>query len=299
MDRFFQLNDETLNEFRQKNKSEEFDYNFWCDFFGNILQGYATARYDLNPDYVYRARINWDNTAKERIGHFKHINELGAPDDKCIKNMGRCNLINESVFYCSKEPITAFFEIRPDEGMEFSILEYKCNSNLLNLNAIGVEILSGLNSDLSEILKNHYHNYKAPLSYISKLRIVDSFLTKEFQTVIDEENKYSYHITNGITKFYLRENPKGNISTMDSFDSNGLVYPSVAIKKGGINFALKKNYYQSVLTPDLVKKLKVIKKRGEFDYDIQVQSNSEKITNDGEIIWQSNIGPVERITDSW
>ena len=298
LDRFFNLSEDSLKELRYKTQIGELDYHFWCDFFGNVLNEYSTTRYDLNPFQVYRARINWDNITKEKIEFFRNVNKLGAPEDSCIKSLGRCNAINESVFYCSGDPITTLFEIRPEEDMEFTILDYKCNGKLLNLNVIGVEVLSELNRDLGALLKKHYDYDGVLTDYISKLKIIDSFLAKEFQTVIDKKT-YSYHVTNGITKFYWRENTHEIGDSKYFLPSNGLVYPSVALRQSGINYALKKNYYKSVLIPSMAYKIVVVRKRGDFDYDIQMLNNSSEITNTGEIIWQSNVGPVERITDTW
>ena len=282
-----------IKEYRDKTEKGELDYLAWSKLFGDFYQGYATLRYKLNPGSVFRARINRDRGKK--VDYFNHINELGAPDEKRVTKIGRCNSVNESVFYCSFDTDTTLFETSPKEGEEITIMEYLTPFFLEDLNVIDIDNLSIIYPDLNEIFINHYDYTNVPPNYVNWIKTIDRFLANEFQAIVNEKNAFLYQITNGIKDFHLRENKVLYVKSFQQKPSNGLLYPSVNPKRSGVNLVLKKNYYKRVLVPKKAFKYFVETKLDNFDYRMIKTAVSKEISSDGQIYWQEEIGDFQRV----
>jgi hypothetical protein len=267
----------------------------WREFFASILVGYATTRYNLNPHVLYRARRNFDYKRNSRIEFFHNTKELWAPDPKDITTIGRCNDINESILYCSFTPNVTLFELKPKVGLEMTVLEYEIESNLENINVVSVDFLSGLDIDLKEIFKNHLVFEGISKDHLLKIKFIENFITEEFTREIDSSNEFHYKITAGLTKFFLKQNHVDGF--IGAEPSNGLVYPSVALRISGINFAIKPEYAATRLIPNKAFKYKILGHPSRHYYVIQMTHESEKIKSDGEILWNDRLEEIEYITD--
>jgi hypothetical protein len=284
-----------INQFHDHKNDENLDYKFWHHFFKNYLLGYSTSRYALRPvGGLFRARKNWDNKTKTKIEYFESVEDFYAPKSSDVNSIGRCNEINDPVFYCSDDPLTTMFEIQPNTGDEFSIMEFACPKMIEQLNVVCHSKLSRNNSSLGGLLQDHYKIDYASRDYIAFVLQVDELIAKEFETIIDETKRFKYNITIGIYRFYCENNEEFS-STQICGPPSGLIYPSVAKNQIGVNFALNVIVYKRYISPDSAHKYRVIKKRSPFDFDIQKISVAYVITSQGKILWNNVILPVERI----
>jgi hypothetical protein len=259
-------------------------YKDWFELFGSLFSGYATTRYNIDPKFVFRARINYDFIKNKKVDLFSNVSELGAPPASEVSKIGRCNDKNESIFYCSHDPMTTLFEINPSFNQEFSVIKYRVIREFQELNAIGPEFLATLNMNLPNIFKPHYLFKGTSINYIKKLQYIDSVLLREFKRIVTEESTFYYNITLGITKFYLNDNSVLEPIIKAATPSCGLIYPSVALNNSGINFAVTPEIASECLQPLYVQKYVILMKNNN-EYYIQQTHFANNINKEGNLEW--------------
>jgi hypothetical protein len=183
-----------------------------------ILQGHMKQqRFVESGQYVYRAREYTEKPAK--------MGDLREPP-KDIAPMSRVNRDNYPVFYCCAAYNTALTEIDAKPGATIAISLWKTTTRL-SVNNVGYTetFFSQLNTGRPT---PNYGEIDAPASEANKM--VDCFLDQEFIKYVprDENYRYLYKPTVAIAE---------RMFSQEIFD--GLLYPSVAHKYRGDNFAFK------------------------------------------------------------
>lgn len=182
-----------------------------------------------DPHYgIFRARFFNDLPT-----HTKFIME---PPPEAVLNIGRCNNIKESIFYCSNHFATALIECRAKAGERWVVGDFEFNDDeSLTAVALGVKRQAILKQSISS---------ETPESFLAdfddsnkkKHYLVDNHLHKSFNTYI-EPASHKYKRTLAATYFFT-----DRWRLVDS-----ILYPSVAAGLNGVNVAIKANARKRVL----------------------------------------------------
>jgi hypothetical protein len=267
----------------------------WKKIFSSELAfTFTTKPYNVNPNFLFRARINLDSD-KKTIDYFNHVDELWAPDKMWVKKQGRCNEIGQSILYCSTCLMSTLFEVKPDTGNELTFIEYRTFERIKQLGAVGIREIVTIGDDYKDLFGNHFANS----SVVSQT--LDNILSDIFKSKTENTETHPiYNLTNAILQIFLHE-PQEDIVPNDQKPPkfNGLIYPSVETTKiTGMNMALEPLAVKPLLKPHIAFKYKVLKKHSEHLYEIILTHMSKEINPDGKIQWtpQTN-AVVEYISD--
>ena len=144
---------------------------------------------------------------------FNNISELIYPPARNTK-IGRANLDNETVFYCSNDPGTSIFEVRPKLGDWIATTTFRNDKKSMKSIVLGADTYK-----LKEF--NNLPPY---------LQGVHDFLNDIFVEEIKEGQEYNYYKTASICKSMI-----GN--------TNSILYPSFASKLKGWNYVFSVNEF--------------------------------------------------------
>ncbi len=254
------------------NFSKEQIRDFWIDFsnktdFKNpiLSYGYYKAIKDnLNGFTAFntvfkekeklftRARIH---NSKRTL--FPNISDVWYPPDEYV-NVGRANFPNNSVFYCSNDPGTTIFEVRPEKGDWLTSLEIEIKKDELDLLILGVntETIPAFEK-LSEVDKG-----------------INMFLEEKFREIIPKGKEHNYFKTAYFTEAFLK-------------NKDGLMYPSVGSNCKGWNVIFTKEFIDKygILTKAVVHE--VIEKKSEYDITIKCNHIATHINQYGDFIWET------------
>lgn len=229
---------------------------------------------------LYRARLN------ENEKSFENISKLGLIPKEKVKEFGRANLPNESVFYSSDNFGMACGEV-------FQNIKYSYNPRKeMGVTTIGEwEVLRDLNishvyysesvmkkrEDI-KFLKNYYSSLIRAKSLINTETINASDLILAF--FCDEFSKNNILTTNDYkfsVWYVLRLKRMNQLIVQNSMGNtyDGIVYPSVAMKYRGDNVAL--------LDDDLDAKIKFKTAYELICTDFDYENSAFKFTKIGEI----------------
>ncbi len=249
------------------NKSKDLSISELKILIGNILRDFDYySIFCKNQTFagLYRARQHNQIDGNSPNYIFTNEKEYWNPPAECIGEIGRCNDIAESLFYCSNEFETAILEVRPKKGkyitvarFEPIVIDKKLPSFRIKPNCIQhLKKIKGLKSCIED-----FDLSKRDEEFIA----LDNHLDDIFTEVVNDDEKYKYKVTNAITQCMLA-NLVNNYQ--DEFSMNGMIYPSVVNNKNSINILLKPiyaiNYYlikglQTFKVIDVMDKSVVIK----------------------------------------
>jgi len=258
-----------------------------------MLSNYSTTPYHINPYYLYRARVNVNETKK--VDFFENANELWAPPNEKVKQQGRCNSRGQSILYCSTSELTSLFEIKPENNAEVTIIEYESICDIGLLGVIGVNELIDVGADYKTLFGGH-HKHSSP-----KALLLDEVFSEIFKSRDKNSESFPiYNLTNAIFQIFLT-NTKTDLLPPHAIAPHfkGIVYPSVTTRKPlGMNMALYQNEVKEILKPSIVYKYKILQKYDEHRYTIILTHKTIAIGKNGELYWeeiQNSI--VENVTD--
>lgn len=231
-----------LEEIRSKCETEEIDVLKELISIEMLKVDYGSMFWK-NQTYagLYRARKHNDILGRvDKDGQLhKFINEkeYWNPPPESIKYLGRCNDINESMFYSSNEFETAIAEVRPQKGDFVSVATFGWHSTLsvkaflpsLKINPIGVQYLAQI-PNFKKHLKDFDLNSRG-----QKFLEVDNFLDSLFCEIVPAKENYKYKLSIAVTKCLLADITNGR----DTFSMNGIIYPSIIRDFSSINILLK------------------------------------------------------------
>lgn len=197
---------------------------------------------------LYRVRPHKGlNLSKENC--FKRIQDVGHRTDlNNITNFGRANEPLQSVFYCSTERETSFFETTQlgrncaDIPVEIYtigewILQEDINVAHLSLNENDNQVANKLNEEFHELV-----NKLKSEGTINWLKVLGLF-SKEFSKKSNQKGN-DYLISCAFAN-YIYESKGVNNKTQKEVNIEGILYPSVQLTKKGMNLALKPSIIES------------------------------------------------------
>lgn len=158
------------------------------------------------------------------VNHETHSlkQDLWAPPSSCVKTLGRVNMPGESILYTTFTIDTAIDEVRLSPGDHFSLAIYKFK-----------EIEYPSNNTF--MVRYPYYDIENTFKENTYFAILNQFLFEELTTVVNEDNKRHYLITNTIVKTILK-----------NFRKDGVIYPSV-FDLTKYNLAIKESYASDIL----------------------------------------------------
>ncbi len=197
-------------------------------------KAYMWNHFELKGLYRARQHNHLLGTINENIlSPFNSELEFwNAPEKSC--KLGRCNGVNESVFYCSNEFEVAIQEIKP-ASKYITVASFKpkpkhLQSSFSTAIPIGIQYLKELPA-----LKKNFQNIGFDES---KFKELDDFLNNLFYSDISDNKLYLYKLTTAITRNMMIPIRRG---TRD-IPMQGIVYSSMARDKKGFNMAYKPNH---------------------------------------------------------
>lgn len=206
---------------------------------------------------------------------FDDVSDYWAPPQELVKSYGRCNKINESILYCSNHFATCFVECRAQSNSYWTLIEYEFAQKLTFISL-------GFKDDKIYKTATNYLSFPDPLMKLSsmerkKQEIVAKYLRRRFkQKVIN--NPDAYKITTAFCDFFR------NCDQLKNNDF-GIIYPSIAAREKGINFAISDTTSKKYLKIKSLKFMKITKMdlgEGRMDYSLIAEG---QIIND-QVEWK-------------
>lgn len=262
------------------------------DFLKNRLElffkGYALSTPVLMPDQVlYRGRIISSKPQKTI--------EIGYPPANLVKQLGRANRIEQTMFYSSIAREAPFYELKVKPGDFVAVSQWNVLEKLF-INNVGYfeKIFDRLGS--TREAQQHWQKESQKQSKANQL--THDFIAEEFARDVLPGHEYEYKMSVAISEKLL-----GNISFDNHFADMpninkiaGILYPALAMKGNSDNL---------VLLPDFVDKYLELKKVEYIRIDDVIDNSIYKITlldfantfsPDGQIYWKERL-PQWRLTE--
>ncbi len=251
--------------------SKEQIRDFWCGFaaitdFRNPIFAYGyhkAIRDNLGAMTAFRQTINIEEKkfTRARIHNsprtlFPNISDLWYPSAEFTK-VGRCNFPNEPVFYCSNDPGTSVFELRPNNGDWLTSVEIKIEKDILELLVFGEGSSIPAFSSLSEFDKG-----------------INMFLSDIFRESIKTGEEYNYFKTAFFVEAFIK-------------NKDGLIYPSVGSNCKGYNVVFTKEFIDEFAGFEKAVVHEVIKKESEYDITIKCIYQATNFNQYGDLIWET------------
>lgn len=240
-----------LDYFRQvsKNLSKLDEHSFRK--IGNEFESFlnftptAGAEYsDLSDLELYRISLNQSIPGPKGPGkRLERFSQLLAPPPS-VSKLNRCNLPGESIFYCTLDEMTAFWETKPKKNQFITVTKWKfkknvninlCvlfkNKNLLNRNYLAQKVFEDY-----QVVSTQWSN--------EEFLVIDTvldFLTEEFIKYVPDSNSKEYLFTATYVSLLLRNNNKDNLQF------SGVIYPSIKMKHRSSNIAIKPEIILDIL----------------------------------------------------
>ncbi len=197
---------------------------------------------------------------KEPKTLFTNKSDLWYPPNKYAQ-INRANDYGEPVYYCSSDPGTTIFEVRPKKvGEWITTLDLDFQMQKIDLLAVGIELTDVHKSTLSEGEKG-----------------LHMFLRDKFTTKVDPEENYLYHLTIAFIDLY-------------SGKKDGVTYPSVASNLKGYNMALKRNFIDKYGDFSMATVHEVTAIKSEYEMEVKCMYRAYELDEYEDFKW-------ERVTD--
>lgn len=211
---------------------------------------------------AYRKPINLDDIILTRVRKncssgalFENIKDIWLPPES-LTNLGRANIPNIPVFYCSDWPGTSIFEVKPNLEEWITTSNFNLKISQLECIVLGADpnILPGFN-DLEPFLQG-----------------IHDYLREVFTEEINETNLNNYFKTAIICHHFIK-------------DSMGLMYPSFASNLNGWNFVFSEKFANNHIIFSDSRTQRVVHYVDKMNFKIQCLFESNKITEDNDFIW--------------
>lgn len=226
----------SLRPYLVKGSIDEARSKWLHDSLDKMIPFFSSPIFEMRFPEVQRITINknlfgGDNKRIEEVAFLKY-----PPADK-VSRHGRANLIGQSIFYSTSNPITAMKEMKPKVGdlISTSIWKQKEDEYFLKISPIfKITTLNGVvHNELSLKFKTAYqqalklHNKETAEQIDELLQFVADCFSKE----VEYGNDFDYTLSAFYADKILNKFEGGSI--------DALVYPSVADKLDFSNVAIK------------------------------------------------------------
>lgn len=188
---------------------------------------------------------------------FKNIKEMKYPPvDKAKIN--RANAPGEPILYCSDDPGTTIFEVRPQNvGDWITTIEIDFPVKVIDLLVLGIELDDRLSNNLSEIEKG-----------------VHMFLREKFSNKVHPDDSHLYHLTIAFVNLYMG-------------GKHGVMYPSVASNLKGRNIALKTDFVDKYAKFGIATIHEVIAIKSEREIEVKCIYRCYELDDNEDFVWEA------------
>ena len=228
----------SLRPFLVKGSINEASSKWLHETLDKAIPFFSSPIFDMRFPELHRVTINKNLFG----GDNKRIEEttfLKYPPAAIISKHGRANLIGQSVFYSTSNPITAMNEMKPKIGDLITTTIWKQKENDYYLKISPIFKLTSLNgivhNELSLKFKMAYENSikQHPKETAEQIDELLQFVAECFAKDVEYGNNFDYTLSAFFANKILHEFQGGTIEA--------LVYPSVADKLDFSNVAIKPN----------------------------------------------------------
>lgn len=233
-------------------KNPIFAYGYHQAIESNLKQGTSFNTVFKQKDKIFtRARLhNTRNTL------FPNIQDLWYPPDNLV-NVGRANFPNNSVFYCSNDPGTTIFELRPKKSQWLTSIDVNIQKEELDLLILGVDSKNTKSFNrLTEFEKG-----------------INMFFEHIFRLEISKGKEHEYFRT----AFFV----EALINNRD-----GIMYPSVGSNCKGWNVVFTKKFIDKFSRFNKAVVQEIISKESEYNMFVQCKYKATEINKFGDFVWE-------------
>jgi hypothetical protein len=204
----------------------------------------------------------------------RNVSELLNPPSNFIKQYGRCNKVEESLFYCSNCYTTSILEVKPQKGDIVTVLAVEVTLNR-NINNFLPLFSFGGAKTREELLQNFVHSGDERIQ--KKLDKIEQAFNEIFVQEVGPGEEWKYKKSVALTQAAFRIYPKQPI---------GVAYPSKASRLYGLNFAIHPKCFER-LEPKAFKafKLEITNKRNDFDLEAKFIEVAKEIDSAGNFVF--------------
>lgn len=198
---------------------------------------------NLVAPQTYRARLHnhlEGRMSGDTLHRFTNEGEYWNPPQDFIYEYGRCNDINESLFYCTNSWETAISEVRPETGQYVSVATFKVKSEDLGsrISPIGMQYLSQIDS-LRE--GQFFKDYNIQVRSAAFLKL-DTYLDDLFHMPVADNEKHKYKLSIAVTKCLMK-----NIQMGEAIHAmHGIMYSSIIRNKQNYNLLLRPSHARHI-----------------------------------------------------
>ena len=191
---------------------------------------------DTYPTKLFRI-INNKNITGRQSARLQKISDLLGPP-KGLSNIGRCNLMGESVFYAALDFNTAIWETQPQIGDDITVTVWKIkDGQKLYNNFIFHPRETNISKESKEAYEAHVKsssqlNLDAEVSEIFK--DILEFICEEFMKPVDSSSKMNYLFSSIVASRFFNAPPRSNGIQIDSIS-----YPSTKRDHKVTNIAIR------------------------------------------------------------
>lgn len=162
----------------------------------------------IDEDFKILTRVRKHSTARTP---FPNITDLLCPP-KEIVGVNRANVPLQPIYYCSNDPGTSIYEVRPEVGDWITTLDLEFPVPTIDLLILGLDKNKKISGVFTEIDKG-----------------IHLFLEKHFTKEVNHDKSHLYYHTAIFVKRFIGS-------------KDGVAYPSVGSGLKGWNFALKTDF---------------------------------------------------------
>lgn len=234
---------------------------YYFDYISQIIKDYFSGEIRsflmrFTGDELILTRVR-KNIGSGSEGLFSNYTKLWYPPaDKAP--FGRANFEKKSIFYCSNDPATSVFEIKPRLNDWISSIEINFTKPELTFFRLGIED----EETLSKLNENE--------------QALNKFFSQIFKQVVPSDTPHLYYPSAIITNLFIH-------------DFDGIVYPSVASNLKGFNFAIKTEIVDTYAKIRNFLVQEVIQYNNPLDFRLKCKYQPIEMGIDGNITWH----PIE------
>jgi hypothetical protein len=214
----------------------------------------------------------------------KNISQLMNPAPELVEVYGRCNDLNESLFYCSNCYVTSILEIKPKLNDTVTVLMLRLDDNTLDQNNF-LPLVTLAKSALNEDFLSSFVLCGNPDSTNSKLELIgklfDEIMIQDVK--VGEEWKYKKSIA--LTKAFF-DNHKSH--------PMAIAFPSKASKHFGVNFAIQPSWIDNLRNPTYKAfRIKIVDLKSDFNGVGLITEIATEMDNNGDFIF-NDVSPLQQ-----
>jgi len=270
-----------LNKYLEKGSIKQDDISIIQPLLDHLIRLFPLPSYKCMPAQLERLTIN-ERVPPNTNDRISKIEYIKYPRQEYVKKFGRCNVIGHPILYGGFNLMTIIKEMKPKIGINITHSEWKLKDEK-PLNMFPVFFITHYKNDphnsLSLEIKELHETYIAKLSDYEKkgFDLAMDFFAKCFAKSVDEDNHFDYFLSAYISKLILDNK---------TLNYDGIIYPSVQMKLGFSNMAIKPEVFDRTFSLIEVRHQlnRIEQDKNGFNY---VSSRATKFDlEDGLILWE-------------